>query len=226
MIWFLQAKMSEIANVLSKLKGTQEASILLEMEAAYEKVSALQGEWYSKSKFTCPEGCGSCCHNFEPDLLDCEALYMAAWLIENQAEVATAIEEGNFPFENGKTCPFHNFENPYHCSIYNGRPSICRFFGGCGAYGKNQEVVWKPCKFYPEEMLKMHKPELSHRQYSASEVLDIFGTLPPVMSDLMEEIVSFEPDNRETKLIREILPETIKRIKWICSLNNGSDNAA
>ena len=211
--------MSEISGILQKLEGTREAEILVQMEAAYKRIYDEQKAWYENSKFVCPEGCGCCCHNFEPDLLEAEALFMAAWLLENQSDVAAAVAQGKFPFENGKTCPFHNFENPYHCSIYNGRPSICRLFGASGAHGKNGAIVWKPCKFIPVENLQKHKPPLEHKQYSAEETKEIFGVLPPVMADLMEPIASINPENNETKLIREILPKTINRLMWICSMN-------
>ena len=79
---------SEIDHVLGLLQGTREYEILTETERLYQTVKVAQSEWYEKSRFFCPDGCGSCCHNFEPDLLECEALYMAAWLLENQNDIA------------------------------------------------------------------------------------------------------------------------------------------
>lgn len=215
--------MSEIKNILEKLNGTKEAVILSEIENTYENIAAVQAKWYQQSKFTCPEGCGQCCYNFEPDLMEGEALYMAAWLLENQPDVAENVIQGNFPFpDNGKTCLFWNKDNPYHCSIYSGRAFICRLFGASGAHSKENKTVWKPCKFLPAEKLAGHKPPLAHRQYTQEETQEIFGTLPPVMSDLMEQAVSFTPDDENTKLIREILPDTLRKLKWILSLNEGS----
>ncbi|MCQ2590674.1 MAG: YkgJ family cysteine cluster protein [Treponema sp.] len=210
--------MSDVNQIIEKLRGTREADVLNQMKQAYFELSEQQKNWYEISGFTCPEGCGSCCHNFEPDLLDCEASYMAAWIIQNQPEVAEKIVEGTFPFENGKTCPFHDFENPYHCSIYEGRPFICRMFGGCGNKDKEGRVVWKPCKFYPADLLQKHEPALEHKQYNTQEVLQIFGVLPPVMSNLMEKAVSINPDNKETQVIRQILPGAIRKIMWLMSL--------
>lgn len=188
------------------------------MEEAYKRISFEQEQWFQKSRFTCPEGCGSCCHNFEPDLLECEALYMAAWLLENQSETAEKVGQGIFPFDNGKTCPFYNPDNPYHCSIYEGRPFVCRLFGASGTKGKTGETVFKPCKFYPLKELEKRNPPLAHRQYSEEEVKSIFGILPPVMSDMMESAVSINPENHDTVIIREILPAAIQRLKWIISM--------
>ena len=93
---------SEIKNILNILNGTCEEEILKQMQQYYSQISKVQAQWYSKSNFTCLEGCGECCRNFEPDLLECEATYMAAWLLENQKEVAEKVSQGYFPFPDNK----------------------------------------------------------------------------------------------------------------------------
>lgn len=215
--------MSGIENIKKTLEGTVEFELLSEMEQAYIKIEQEQKIWYENSKFTCPDGCGCCCHNFEPDLMKIEALYMAAWLIENKPETAMQVEKEIYPFENGKTCPFYNPDNGYHCSIYGGRPFICRLFGASGSRTKTREIVWKPCKFYPIENLQQHNPPLAHRQYNEEETKKIFGMLPPVMSDLIEQPASASKDYENTKLIRETLPETIRKLRWIRSLQQNGE---
>lgn len=201
-------------QILESISGTLEAEIIKSIDEFYGNIQSKQNEWYEKSKFFCPDGCGECCRNFEPDILESEALYMAAWIIENNPDLAEKICRGEFPFErNG--CRFWDEQSAYHCTIYGARPSICRFFGASGTLGKNGDSVFKPCKFYPIQNLEEHKPPLAHRQYTSSELKNIFGTVPPMMSDLMEEIVDINPDNKETKLIHEILPEMIKKLLWI-----------
>ena len=69
---------NEIQGILDKVKDTHEEEILLQTQELYLKIASTQADWYEKSGFTCPKGCGECCRNFEPDLLDCEAVYMAA----------------------------------------------------------------------------------------------------------------------------------------------------
>ena len=211
--------MYEVEEIISKIQGTHEAEIIAAVAEKYRNISEKQGEWYDKSHFLCPEACGECCRNFEPDLLECEALYMAAWLIQHQPEIAKDVAENHFPFPRDRACQFWNENEAYHCSIYEGRPFICRLFGACGNRGKNEETVFKPCKFYPAEKLVAYNPLLKHRQYSQRETEQIFGTLPPVMSDLMEDTISLNPDNMKTSVIREILPKTIQRLLWIISMN-------
>lgn len=213
----------------------------------------------------------SVCGRFEPDLLENEALYMAAWLISNKPEWAENVSretrtrfgcknklacfyiqtagcrpaaEGDRPnmsarvscdrpnmsagdsfepFSREEGCPFFDPDSPRHCTIYNGRASICRLFGASGSRDKFGNEVWKPCKFYPAELLEKHNPPLAHRQYSAEEIRKAFGTFPPVMSDLMEQEETFTPDDDQTRLIRDVLPERIRHLMWIMELSSGKD---
>ena len=232
---------SEIAPILEKLRGTEEYDILVEMDAVYSRIEEKQREWFEKSKFTCPQGCGKCCENFEPDLLESEALYMAAWLLCNKPEVAKNIAEGKFPlinvsretFATFQHCPFFREDIsgtnlPGHCTIYGGRASICRLFGAAGSRDKHGNEVWKPCKFYPAEELAAVKTlsgePILHRQYTAEEVKNLFGILPPVMSDMMEQEETFTPDDDSSTLIHDILPKYIQRLMWIVDLNAGKDS--
>ena len=215
--------MSQIAGVLEKLEGTSVYDTLIQMEAAYERIAHEQKEWYDAAKFYCPDGCGHCCEGFEPDLMEGEALYMAAWLIENQNDVALQIAQNMLPFDKGKTCPLFNPDSPYHCSIYNGRAFICRLFGASSFRSRNGDKSWRPCKFYPDEILAAHKPPLAKRQYSEAETMQVLGAVPPLMSDFTESIAA--SSNGETELIRDILPPTIRRLLWLINMNdNGNDN--
>ena len=78
-------------DVLNELCDTQVYSIYKQVESVYQKIRFAQAEWYKKTQFFCPEGCGECCINFEPDLLECEAIFMAVWLLQNQKETALKV---------------------------------------------------------------------------------------------------------------------------------------
>lgn len=228
---------SEIAPILDQLRGTEEYDILVEMDAVYSRIEEKQREWFEKSKFTCPQGCGKCCEHFEPDLLESEALYMAAWLLCNKPEVAQNVAAGKFDgLDDGAAidhCPFFRedisgMNLPGHCTIYGGRASICRLFGAAGSRDKHGNEVWKPCKFYPAEELAAVKTlsgePILHRQYTAEEVKNLFGILPPVMSDMMDQEETFTPDDDSSTLIHDILPKYIQRLMWIVDLNAGKDS--
>jgi len=243
---------SEIASVLERIEGTEEYDILLEMDAAYSRIAEKQQEWIGKSGFTCVEKCGKCCEHFEPDLLESEALYMAAWLLSNQPEVAKQVASGIFPLlgnnvsretaeccvrsmptyadltSESQQCPFFQKDISGtnllgHCTIYGGRAFICRLFGAAGFRDKFNKEVWKPCKFYPADKLaqvKIKSGNLEHRQYSIDEMQKMFGTAPPIMSDMMEQAETFTPDDDSSTLLHDILPKYVERLMWIMELNS------
>lgn len=223
--------MSDIQNVLSKLEGTLVHDVLVQIEADYGNIAVVQREWYDRTQFLCPDSCGKCCIDFEPDLFEAEALYMAAWLIENQSDIAEKNSRNQFPFDNGKTCPLYNPDSGYHCSVYGGRPYICRLFGASCTYSKQQKKVWRPCKHYPENLLRQYNLLLEHKTYSAEEAESILGQVPPAMSDLMQSSASYSTESKKTILLREILPNAINRLYWLILMNdnnnpNGSPNGS
>ncbi len=144
----------DLESILHKLKGTREEEILQKMQELYTKIIDVQAEWYKKSGFTCPQSCGECCRNFEPDLLDCEALYMTAWLIENQKETADKIEKGELPFPENKGCPFWDESKANHCTIYGGRPFICRFLEPAVQRIKKENLYSSPASFTRQSFSK------------------------------------------------------------------------
>lgn len=187
--------------------------IFEKVNALYGNLSSQQKDWYEATEFTCPDGCGCCCHNFEPDLFESEAIFMAKWLVENQRETAMQIAEGTYKSGyTGKTCIFYAENTDFHCSIYGGRPFICRLFGASAAKDKTGQTVWRPCKFYPAPALQAHKPPLAHIQYTKIQTEALLGKCPPVMADIMEQAVMLMPENTETAPLREILPATVRKI--------------
>ena len=212
-------------KITESLKGSVEEEILTSLEKIYDEIEEKQCAWKNCGGPRCIEGCGSCCHNFEPHILESEALYLAAWLIENQSERAEKLINGTYLPPSGKfekTCIFFDESTPYHCTVYNGRCLICRLFGYSGDYDKNGKIRFTACKFYPDEKLKEQK--LEHRQYSEEELKEIFGTLPPAMIDCMEQALSLMPEtSSETKPIREAVPEAVKKLKWLLSMHTMSE---
>ena len=206
-----------IDEILLRLKGTREYEILSGIKEIYYSLEKCQNEWYARTEFTCPAGCGKCCHNFEPDLSEAEALYLAAWLLQNQTDKAYSIGDGTFTYSPETTCILFDNENSYHCTCYNGRAFICRLFGGSCVKDKNGFPCWRPCKFYPDSRLASHKPPIFHREYDMEETMQLFGTLPPVMSDVTAQALGFTPENEKTEPLRKILPEKIRLLVTILS---------
>lgn len=196
-------------------RDTQVFDILLATHQIYSMVENHQNKWIQQSPAQCPSGCGTCCLDFEPDVLECEALYLAAWLLFHEKEKAYKIanEEITLRANHPTGCFLFDENSKYHCTVYGGRTSICRLFGYSGDHGKNNEIRWKPCKFLPKELLTKG---FEHKQYTQPELEQNFTVLPPVMSDFMSQLISIEPSNTGfTEPLRDALPKAIKKLLMI-----------
>ena len=131
-----------------KFAGTVIYDILTSVDSLYNDIDADQKLWKTRSPMQCPDGCGSCCVRFEPEVYEAEALYLAAWMLENQSERAERIAEADLgSFVCGDGCILFAPDNPYHCTVYGGRCLICRLFGFSGDHGKDGTIRWKPCRY-------------------------------------------------------------------------------
>lgn len=202
-----------------RLKGLREFDILSGLDKVYQKIERRQRAWKKSVGSLCPDGCGNCCIPFEPHVYDCEAMYMAMYLIACEPAAAKAIRDGSYPMQredNDKGCFLFDPQNEYHCTVYGGRALICRMFGYCGDRGKDGNVRWKPCRHLSEEFLSAHEPPLEHKEYDSKELLSIIKVLPPSMNDFMEEVLSLDPGkSAETRPLRQALPEALRRLQFL-----------
>jgi len=131
-----------------KFAGTVIYDILTSINALYNDIDSNQKLWKTRGPMQCPNGCGSCCVHFEPEVYEAEALYLAAWMLEHQSERADRIAEADSDsFTRGDGCFLFDPDSPYHCTVYEGRCLICRLFGFSGDHGKDGYIRWKPCRY-------------------------------------------------------------------------------
>jgi Fe-S-cluster containining protein len=222
----------ERMSIAEQLAGTSTAFLLEGMKQIYEDIESRQTVWKEAGAPSCIDGCGCCCVSFEPDVLESEALYLAAWLLDNEPETAGQIAAGTFiPLrsKSDKGCFLFDYNSPWHCTVYGGRCLICRLFGYSGDYGKNGERRFKPCRFLPQS--ELDKYGMEHRQYVEQELEQKFGKLPPAMSDCTEQALLLSPgSDGNTKPLREALPVAIRKLQWLVRLsanpNNGDQPAS
>ena len=133
----------------AKFEGTVIYDVLTAVDSLYNDIDTDQKLWKTRSPMHCPDGCGSCCVHFEPEVYEVEALYLAAWMLENQSERADRIAEtaDSEVFARGDGCILFAPDTPYHCTVYGGRCLICRLFGFSGDHGKDGYIRWKPCRY-------------------------------------------------------------------------------
>ncbi len=208
------------------LNGTKESAVISRMGDVYKSIEKGQSDWKKSGGSFCPDGCGNCCVDFEPDVTEGEAIYLAWWLLRNKPETAQAIANGTYISprgENPSGCILFEPDSPFHCTVYDGRCLICRIFGFSGDTGKDGKKRWKPCKFIPEDLLKAKK--LEHRQYFEEELMELFGILPPSMAELVQQALSVCPGGEsETEPLRHVLPLTIRKLMFIIALNGGDND--
>ncbi len=167
--------MNTISDVLPlRLAGTSMEGPLEGLHRIYERIDAEQSAWIQASPYRCPDGCGSCCDEFEPDLLDVEALYLAAWVLRNAPHRLDDAERN----AGRKGCVLADPDSRWHCTVYAGRPLVCRLFAFSGDRAKDGSVRYRPCS----RMAVQGSRSLGH-----AALIDLHGILPPAMGDLAAE---------------------------------------
>ena len=215
-----------------KFAGTVIYDILTSVDSLYNDIDSDQKLWKTKSPMHCPDGCGSCCVHFEPEVYEADALYLAAWMLEHQSERADRIAEADSnSFTRGDGCFLFDPDSPYHCTVYGGRCLICRLFGFSGDHGKDGTIRWKPCKYMqPSEIAGNAAGGISGspvngtgtaqdvqtgRQYGQEEMMRLFGAVPPYMGAASSSLLALNPDDTHPHPLRIALPAAIKKLKML-----------
>ena len=201
-----------------KFAGTVIYDILTSVNALYNDIDSSQKLWKTRSPMQCPNGCGSCCVHFEPEVYEAEALYLAAWMLEHQSERADRIAEADSnSFTRGDGCFLFNPDSPYHCTVYEGRCLICRLFGFSGDHGKDGAIRWKPCKYMQLSRTATDGTfdvQTGH-QYGQEEMMRLFGAVPPYMGAASSSLLALNPDDTHPRPLRIALPAAIKKLKML-----------
>ncbi|HCM28337.1 MAG: hypothetical protein A2Z99_00995 [Treponema sp. GWB1_62_6] len=196
--------MNTISDVLPlRLAGTSMEGPLSGLHRIYDRIDAEQTAWIEASPYRCPESCGSCCDEFEPDLLAVEALYLAAWILRNAPHRLDDAERN----AGRKGCVLADPDSRWHCTVYAGRPLVCRLFAFSGDRAKDGTVRYRPCSRMKAE---------GARTLDHAALLDLHGVLPPAMGDLATEASFLMPGGSgERSPLREALPRAADKIRLL-----------
>ena len=166
------------------------------------------------SRFGCPEGCGSCCERFVPDIQPLEADYAALWILRNRPELASVQARAAAP------CPYYAPDRPEaHCRIYGGRPLICRLFGFAAMSDKEGRRSYSLCWRMPG---LAGRPE---RSWEGNDLETALGAVPPLMADFgfrLQGLSSPAPFPRP--LIGEAIGDSLTRLRFLMALAGDEDN--
>lgn len=184
----------------------------------YIRAEEALSSFRARNGLSCPPGCGACCEGFHPDLLPIEASYLAAWLVRNRPERALEIaRSGRVEALNAseRGCPLYDPAAPIaHCTVYPGRPLICRLFGFAGTRNRIGLSSYSLCRLMPE----LPSPRSGRRAWEGLELENGFG-LPPLMSDISRELESVSPgDAAHRALLADALPAAISQLLFLTGL--------
>ncbi len=199
------------------LQGSVTEKRLSSLGAIYEKLARAQRSFSETAgkkdhRPFCANGCGECCRNFIPDILQAEAEAIASYLFSERPELIPRLESPT------QSCPFIDDQNPEGlCAIYPVRPLVCRLFGFSGTTGKDGE---------PELSLCRHMEPLegtaARRFRGTAQLTELFGSIPPVMGHFSIEAASIDPASGERVSLPEAVSKAMSRIGLESALLNQS----
>jgi Fe-S-cluster containining protein len=177
-----------------RLAGSSVREALEALHAVYADVETVTSRFSLQSGVSCPSSCGGiCCRNFEPDVMEAEALYLAAWLIESGSEGVARLPgaEGGIadapPDAPPGRCPFWDEEGGGVCLVYPARGLICRLFGFSAVRGARGEKSFGLC-------FAMDRGEEDLPRQWREGKGDFFEIAdPPVMADYGSRVAAISP---------------------------------
>ena len=211
----------------TKLEGRSLHQRILALNEVYDKIEAAQSAFRLRAgdrgaALACPQGCSACCGGFIPDVLPVEADLIAFHLLVGRNDLLEPyLEKKNSPEGLGPTCAFWNpLGSGKNCSIYRARPLICRFFGFSAVRHKSGEPAFTICRWMPfpagaEGRILVGKVSLE----------EIFGAVPPLMTDLSLEAVFLDPAGAGSRLsLREAIGPALANLSlWLRLASEASD---
>jgi len=197
------------------LPGSLLAERLSALAGIYARSDAAVAEFVAISGVSCAFGCGSCCEGFVPDILPIEAAYLATFLAGTDSDRAFRLAASGLEArrrDDGRVgCPLYADDTPYHCTVYEARPLICRMFAFSAMRDKFGEPTFSVCS--------KGTSAKGGRSASGAALREVFGAMPPVMSDMGSDLASIEPEaagNR--KPLPEALMEALSRVLFLMAM--------
>lgn len=187
----------------------------------YEKADRAVDNFINISGVACPFGCGTCCEGFVPDILPIEATALAAFISINNINMAYEIAAKGINenvYSSNKTglfngCPLYKPDSPYHCSVYEARPLICRMFAFSAVRNKRGEIAFSVCHH--------GKHAKATRSASGPALLNCFGAEPPLMSDFGLELAMLVPDSAsDRKDLPTAIAMAMPRVLFLLGIKN------
>ncbi|HAE21856.1 MAG TPA: hypothetical protein DCG47_05975 [Spirochaetaceae bacterium] len=208
---------------------------LEELELLYRRADLAVLDFQEKSGLSCPLGCGSCCEAFVPDILPLEAEYLAAFLAfkdrDRAYELAARGLEERVREDGRRGCPLYADDTPYHCTVYEARPLICRLFAFSAVRDKRGEPSFARCRRMPALADRQAAGLAAPLASRAAGHLIVSGEPQaaraqdaPLMADYGGELAGIDPGSAgERDALPEALTKALSKVLFLVGLNNERD---
>jgi len=181
------------------------------VQAAFQKTAAACG-----APIACPADCGTCCVHFVPDAMPVEMDRIAFYLLTERKDLIDYFIETMKTSEGrDAACPFRDPDAPgKNCMVYPVRPLICRLFGFCSVNDKSGEAAFSLCREMPP------LSGTATRNFAGSAAMkELFGAIPPPMSDFSMEIVGLDPQEAGRRsTLYDGLPPSLSKVSLLVRL--------
>nr|WP_319472442.1 YkgJ family cysteine cluster protein [uncultured Sphaerochaeta sp.] len=200
--------MDSIEDLMIAFEGTYVGQSMAGLVELYSTIENQTSVFCTQYDIACGSGCGTCCEHFMPDITVSEARLVAAYLLFVKKD-ETLIE--TLDGARGNTsgpCPLYNPDSPYHCTVYQARPLICRLFGACANQGKDGRAVFRRCKYNAEQTMP------------SSLIMD---EDVPVMQDYSYALRSLDDGNGKVGYLSDMVSTLIEQLRFLANMLNQDD---
>ena len=204
-------------DIASILPPSLLAERLESLAYLYRRADSAVAKFTEISGISCPHACGTCCEGFVPDVMPIEAAYVAAWLAGTDQDRACKLAaSGLVPrvrADGRHGCPLYADDMPYHCTVYEARPLICRMFGFAGSSDKRGSPAYSVCRHGASES--------GVRSASGAALAEAFGVEPPLMADMGSELVAIDPSSSaERRALPGALYEALGQVLFLVGMKS------
>lgn len=218
--------MKDLEELYDMMPGTFVVETLTQLRDIYNELEHTTENFRQNYHISCPEGCGSCCERFIPDITSAEARMVAAYLlfVKQDLEALKMLEahlEGVHFMKKSRMddgddvnasltgCPLYDPGTPYHCTVYPARPLICRLFAASASDSKDGTPVFRRCKLDSEETMPLYL-DLSDADPALGEI--------PLMRDYGFRVRAVGGGNDEIQLLPKAVLEAAAQLRFIAQM--------
>jgi len=195
--------MDSIEDLMIAFEGTYVGQSMAGLVELYSTIENQTSVFCTQYNIACGSGCGTCCEHFMPDITVSEARLVAAYLLFVKKDETLIEALSSARGNTSGPCPLYNPDSPYHCTVYQARPLICRLFGACSNQGKDGRAVFRRCKYNVEQTMP------------SSLILD---EDVPVMQDYSYALRSLDDGNGNVGYLSDMVSTLVEQLRFLANM--------